>query len=148
QLGRSHQQFSKRTFPRSSPLATGGLGCGSRSVNGLKGLLKVRSQRRPKTNQKANKTMKNRNIILTAILSLVGSGGLSSTALAAGIPPFNTNVVNTPNVNVVNTATSPVPVQDAENPARNAVQQEVSLSIPPGGSSEPESSIPIPADKI
>ena len=92
--------------------------------------------------------MKNRTIILTAILSLVGCGGLSCTALAAGIPPFNTNVVNTPNVNVVNTATSPVPVQDAENPARNAVQQEVSLSIPPGGSSEPESSIPIPADKI
>ena len=49
---------------------------------------------------------------------------------------------------MVNPTTNPVHVKDAENPARNAVQQEVVLSIPTGGESEPDASIPIPAGKI
>lgn len=92
--------------------------------------------------------MKNRTIILTAILSLLVCGGLSSTALAAGSAPVT--VINTPDVNVVNTATHPVPVIGtvavADNPARQAVQTSTGfnagsgfpvtvvgiLTIPPG----------------
>jgi hypothetical protein len=57
--------------------------------------------------------MKNRNIISTAILSLLVCG-LACTALAAGSAPVT--VVNTPDVNVANTPnvivgnTSPIPV--------------------------------------
>jgi hypothetical protein len=92
--------------------------------------------------------MENQNIILTAILSLLGCGGLSYIALAAA----PVDVVNTPNVNVANTTTNPVPitgtVSDAENPARNAVQQEVLFNFTSGGSSDQQSSISIPAGKI
>jgi hypothetical protein len=99
---------------------------------------------RPKTNQEVNKTMKNRCIILTAILSLLGCGGLSCIAQAADSTPVR--VVNTPKVNVANTTTNPVPVQDAENPARNAVESSVALPIT--SSPQTQASITIPADKI
>jgi len=115
----------------------------------------VRSPRRPKTNQKVNKTIKNRSIILRAVLSLLVCGGLSCTALAAaptpGPPTTPVDVVNTPNVNVVNTATNPVPVIGtvavAENPARQAVQQDVFFMLGPGEEGN-FVSIPIPAGKI
>jgi hypothetical protein len=94
-----------------------------------------------KKKQKLNKTMKNRSIILTAILSLLGSGGLSSTALAAGAAP----------VTVTNTATNPVPiigtVAAADNPARSAVQLTVNLDVAQNGDF---SEVPtfVPAGKI
>jgi hypothetical protein len=91
--------------------------------------------------------MKNRNIILTAILSLLGCGGLSYTARAAA----PVDVVNTPNVNVVNPTTNPVPVigtvQNAENPARNAVQAFFTVTLT-GGLPSGDSSISVPAGKI
>jgi len=81
--------------------------------------------------------MKNRNIILTAILSLLV--GLAFTVQAAP-PPRATQ-----DVNVVNTATNPVPVTGtvgvAENPARQAVQQELLPLLGTG-------SVTIPAGKI
>jgi hypothetical protein len=92
--------------------------------------------------------MKNRSIILTAIPSLLVYAGLSYTGLAAA----PVDVVNTPNVNVANTTTNPVPitgtVTDAENPARNAVQQEVLFNFTSGGSTGQQSSISIPAGNI
>jgi hypothetical protein len=91
--------------------------------------------------------MRNREIVLTAILSLLGSAGLSCTALAAGPPTTSVNVVNTPSVNVANTIANPVPVigtvQDAENPARQAVQQNISFFV-----NQVASAIIIPAGKI
>jgi len=38
--------------------------------------------------------------------------------------PSNVNVVNTPDVNVVNTTASPVPVRDVDNPARQPFHAE------------------------
>jgi hypothetical protein len=66
--------------------------------------------------------MKNRSIILTAILSLLVCGGLSGTALADN------------------------PTRD-DNPARSAVQQVVQVT-PPLGSLTGQSSITIPATEI
>lgn len=82
--------------------------------------------------------MKNRNIILTAILSLLGCGGLTCTAQAGPSPG---------NVNVVNTTTNPVPITDADNPARNAAQQELLIPIV-GGGFNGHTLITIPAGKI
>ncbi len=104
--------------------------------------------------------MKNRSIILTGILSLLGCGALSCVAQAAdpsaakrGSAPVS--VVNTPNVNVANTTTNPVPIigtiADAENPARQAVQQGVFFNFTspiPGNAPGGSQSIPIPAGKI
>jgi hypothetical protein len=96
--------------------------------------------------------MKNRSIILTAILSLLGCGGLSCVAQAADPSAAKrhsapVSVVNTPNVNVANTTTNPVPiigtVEVAENPARQAVQTITSL-----GEGAHETAFPIPAGKI
>ena len=84
--------------------------------------------------------MKNRNIILIAILSL-GCGGLPCTALPAILAPG----LQPQNVIVANTATEPVPIRDAENPARNAVQQELWPLVSTGGGSP---SVTIPAGKI
>jgi hypothetical protein len=53
--------------------------------------------------------MKNRNIIMTTIPLVLAFFALSSATQA--VPP-------TSNVNVVNTPTSPVPVRDVDNPAR------------------------------
>jgi hypothetical protein len=43
------------------------------------------------------------------------------------------HVGNTPNVNVANTTTNPVPiigtVQNADNPARHAVQQDIAINL-------------------
>ena len=68
-----------------------------------------------------NENMKNRNIILTAIPSLLAFGGLSYTALAQVAAPAPAARTTTP-VTVVNTATNPVPITGtvgvAENPAR------------------------------
>jgi hypothetical protein len=108
--------------------------------------------------------MKNRNIILTAILSLLVCGGLSCMAQNApsgipGPPTDNVNVVNTPNVNVantpkvtvVNTTANPVPVTGtvgvAENPARQAVQQLILVDLPQGGVGT-SSPMTIPAGEI
>src|SRR6516164_4155784 len=46
-----------------------------------------------------------------------------------GVAPVN--VVNTPNVNVVNTTPVPITgtVGNDENPARNAVQQEINMTL-------------------
>jgi hypothetical protein len=89
--------------------------------------------------------MKNRNIVSTAILSLLGCGALSCTAQAAPPP------VPTSNVNVVNTPTNPVPVigtvKDAENPARNSVQLELIMQ-PPAGMLGADAQVTIPAGKI
>ena len=83
--------------------------------------------------------MKNRSIILTAFLSLLVCGGLSSTARAGSAP-----------VTVVNTTTNPVPivgtVRDGHNPARNAVQHEFNIVLT--GTLQGSSSINIPAGKI
>jgi hypothetical protein len=57
--------------------------------------------------------MKNRNIILTTIPLVLAFFALSSATQA--VPP-------TSNVNVVNTPTSPVPVRDVDNPARQPFQ--------------------------
>jgi hypothetical protein len=112
----------------------------------------------PRTNEKVNKTMKNRNTILKAILSLLAFGGLSCTAQAAGgAAPVNvTNTTTNPvpvtgTVNVVNTTTNPVPVTgtvgvtgtvaNADNPARHAVQQQLDFVTGP-------TSITIPAGSI
>jgi hypothetical protein len=94
--------------------------------------------------------MKNRSIILTTILSLLALGGLTGTALAQNSDPVR--VVNTPNVNVVNTATNPVPVigtvaTNAVEPARNAVQQSIEVALT-GVQESGQSSITIPAGKI
>jgi hypothetical protein len=70
-------------------------------------------------------TMKNRSIILTAILSLVACGGLSRIALAADSVPLT----------VVDTTT-----------ARNAVQAAITLNLQ--GTLHQKLSIPIPAGKI
>jgi len=67
--------------------------------------------------------MKNRNLILTTILPFLGCGGLSCSALAAGVAPSDVNVVNN---------------------ARNAVQQDFSISLPGRG----PSSVTIPVGKI
>src|ERR1043166_4848164 len=65
--------------------------------------------------------MKNRNIIFTAI-SLFTLACFAVLPATQGVPsppsPTNVNVVNTPNVSVVNTTASPVPVRDVDNPAR------------------------------
>jgi hypothetical protein len=86
--------------------------------------------------------MKNRNIILPAILSLLGCG-LSCTALAAG-PPVDFNV------NVLNTTTNPVPVTGivtaADNPL-NAGQQSVVFFIAANANTAGTSIGPIPAGK-
>ena len=91
--------------------------------------------------------MKNRNIILTATLSLIICGGLSCTALAATPPPFDVNVVNTPSVTVANTTANPVPVvgtvNTAPDPARSAAQ--IQLQLEPLGS---PSTVTIPAGRI
>ena len=92
--------------------------------------------------------MKNRSIILTAILSLLGCGGLSCTALAQSQSAVQ--VTNTPNVKVVNT--TPIPVTGtvattAVEPARNAVQQPIGVGLPSGVLSG-ASSFTIPAGKI
>jgi hypothetical protein len=47
------------------------------------------------------------------------------SATQAAPSPTNVNVVNTPNVNVVNTTASPVPVRDVDNPARQPFQAQV-----------------------
>ena len=51
---------------------------------------------------------------------MLGCFALSSATQAVPSPPSptNVNVVNTPNVSVVNTTASPVPVRDVDNPAR------------------------------
>jgi hypothetical protein len=54
----------------------------------------------------------------------------------------NVNVGNTPNVNVANAATNPIPVADAENPARQAVQQEIDINVPAGGGDTKQITIP------
>src|SRR5215469_12490469 len=93
----------------------------------------MKSPRLQKNKQKVNKTMKNRNTILTATLLLLGCGGLPCTAVAAPSPP------PTQNVNVVNPATNPVPITGtvgvAENAARQAVQQTATIPVLPDGSS-------------
>lgn len=98
--------------------------------------------------------MKNRSVILTAILSLLAYSGFLSTALAATPPPGIQG-----NVTVVNTAAEPVPVTgtvsgtitgtvtDADNPARHAVQQDFTLSDP-SSTGVSTSTIAIPAKKI
>jgi hypothetical protein len=82
--------------------------------------------------------MNNRNIVMTAILSLLGRGGLSCTALAAILPP----PLIPQTVILANTATEPVPIRDAENPARQAAQQELDLVF------GPFNGITIPAGRI
>ena len=92
--------------------------------------------------------MTNRSIVLTAVLSWLGCGGLACTALAQNSDPVR--VVNTPSVNVVNPTTNPVPitgtVTDAENPARQAVQHGFNIVLT--GTLQGSSSINIPAGKI
>jgi hypothetical protein len=63
-------------------------------------------------------------------------------------------VANTPNVNVASTATNPVPITGtvgvAENPARQAVQQQIEIPLTRATQQDVHgtSSIPIPAGKI
>jgi hypothetical protein len=81
--------------------------------------------------------MKNRGIILIVTLSLLVCGGLSWTALAQNADP----------VRVVNTTTNSVPIRDTDNPARQAVQQNIQVTLT-GGAKGGNSSVTIPAGKI
>jgi hypothetical protein len=74
--------------------------------------------------------MKNRKLILTAMLPLLACSGLSHVALAADSAP----------VTVVNTTTN------AETSARNAVQSAITLNLQ--GTLHQKLPIPIPAGKI
>src|SRR5437660_8072703 len=63
--------------------------------------------------------------------------------------PSNVNVVNTPNVNVVNTTTSPVPVRDVDNPARQPFQAEAVGGFADGASTTGDIPITrVPAGKL
>lgn len=66
--------------------------------------------------------------------------------------PTPVDVLNTPNVNVVNTTTNAVPiigtVQDADNPARQAVQQRIPILFSTGAVNGQSNPITIPAGKI
>jgi len=61
--------------------------------------------------------MKDRNARFTTILLVVACFALPNIA-KAGQTPSNVNVVNTPDVNVVNTQTAPAFVRDVDNGAR------------------------------
>ena len=62
--------------------------------------------------------------------------------------PSNVNVVNTPDVNVVNTTASPVPVRDVDNPARQPFHAEAVGGFADGASTTGGLLIPtVPAGK-
>ena len=81
---------------------------------------------------------------------LLGCFALSSATQAAPSPPSptNVNVVNTPNVSVVNTTASPVPMRDVDNPARQPFQAQVRGGFADGASSTGDITIAtVPAGK-
>jgi hypothetical protein len=76
---------------------------------------------------------------------------LSSATQAVPSPPSptNVNVVNTPNVSVVNTTASPVPVRDVDNPARQPFEAQVVGGFADGAATTGDITIAtVPAGKL
>jgi hypothetical protein len=51
------------------------------------------------------------------------------TGVSSPAPPFDVNVVNEPNVTVINTPKMPVPIGDVQNPAFNPFQVDAQFSM-------------------
>ncbi len=64
-----------------------------------------------------------------------------------GPPGLAVTVTNTPDVNVVNSPTSPVPIRDVDNPARQPFQWPFAWFVAPGLAGEFSPSITVPAGK-
>jgi hypothetical protein len=80
------------------------------------------------------KNLKNSLIAFASVMALVGLFALLTPTSGRGQPsdappPRDVNVVNTPSVNVVNTATSPALVRDVGVPLRSPVQFSLNVSI-------------------
>jgi hypothetical protein len=87
------------------------------------------------------KKLKNSLIALAGLIAIVGLLALVTPISGRGqgndAPPArDVNVVNTPSLNVVNTATSPALVRDVGVPLRTPVQIEVNVFIPFGVTSD------------
>ena len=90
-----------------------------------------------------------KQIILPLLVTVVlGCFALPSATQAVPLPS-NVNVVNTPNVNVVNPTTQPVPVRDVDNPARQPFQVQVVGDFADGASTTGDIPITtVPAGKL
>ena len=98
------------------------------------------------------KNLKNSVIVLAGLMAIVGFIALvtpiSGRGQANDAPPTrDVNVVNTPSVNVVNTASSPALVRDVGAPLRTPVQIQINLFISFGETSRLSDVYTVPEDK-